>query len=59
MGKNIIAQRRGKGSPTFQSPSHRHPGPVAFPPLDEARGVVTEILHAPGRTAPPARVRFD
>lgn len=58
MGKNIIAQRRGKGSPTFRAPSHRHPGPVAFPSLNQARGVVTELLHAPGRTAPLARVRL-
>ncbi len=59
MGKNIIAQRRGKGSPTFKSPSHRHPGPASFPPVTNARGVVQEIIHAPGRSAPLARVKFD
>jgi large subunit ribosomal protein L2 len=59
MGKNIISQRRGKGSPTFRSPSHRHPGPVSFPPVAKARGVVKEILHAPGRSAPLARVKFE
>ncbi len=58
MGKNIIPQRRGKGSPTYRSPSHRHAGAVAFPPLTEATGVVEELLQAPGRTAPLARVRF-
>lgn len=59
MGKNIIPQRRGKGSPTYRSPSHRHAGAVAFPPLPEAAGVVEELLQAPGRTAPLARVRFE
>ncbi len=58
MGKNIIAQRRGKGSPTYKSPSHRHPGRASFPPVKEAKGVVKELLHAPGRSAPLARVRF-
>ncbi|MFQ6013147.1 MAG: 50S ribosomal protein L2 [Thermoplasmata archaeon] len=59
MGKRIISQRRGRGSPTYRSPSHRHAGPVSLPALREGVGVVTEILHAPGRTAPLARVRFE
>lgn len=59
MGKNIIPQRRGKGSPTYRSPSHRHPGSVAFPPLRDASGEVVELLQAPGRSAPLARVRFE
>ncbi len=58
MGKNIIAQRRGRGSPTFRSPSHRHAGKASFPPLSEGKGTVEELLHAPGRSAPLARVRF-
>ncbi|MFQ5986108.1 MAG: 50S ribosomal protein L2 [Thermoplasmata archaeon] len=59
MGKKIIVQRRGRGSSTFRSPSHRHAGAVALPSLREGAGVVTEILHAPGRSAPLARVRFE
>lgn len=58
MGKRIIAQRRGRGSPTFRSPSHRHLGSVSLPPLRDAKGVVEDLLHAPGRSAPLARVRF-
>ncbi|MCJ2555287.1 MAG: 50S ribosomal protein L2 [Candidatus Thermoplasmatota archaeon] len=58
MGKKIIAQRRGRGSPTFRSPSHRHAGAVSLPSLREGSGLVTKILHAPGRSAPLARVRF-
>ncbi len=59
MGKNLRSQRRGRGtSPTYRSPSHRHPGPVEHPHLRGA-GVVTDIFQAPGHTAPLARVRFD
>src|SRR5207245_5081540 len=59
MGKNLRSQRRGRGtSPTYRSPSHRHPGPVAHPHLRGA-GLVTDIFQAPGHTAPLARVRFD
>src|SRR5436305_14098559 len=59
MGKNLPGQRRGRGtSPTYRSPSHRHPSPVAHPHL-RGNGVVTAIFQAPGHTAPLARVRFD
>jgi len=59
MGKRLRTQRRGRGtSPTYRSPSHRHPGPVAHPYLRGA-GIVTAIFHAPGHTAPLARVRYD
>ncbi len=59
MGKNLPTQRRGRGtSPTYRSPSHRHPGPVAHPRFQGA-GVVTDIFQAPGHSAPLARVKFD
>lgn len=56
MGKNLPTQRRGRGtSPTYRSPSHRHLGRVDLP-LGEGEGTVLEIRHAPGRSAPVARV---
>lgn len=58
MGKNLRTQRRGRGGSTYRSPSHRHPGEVRHPGF-EGEGVVVEIVHAPGRTAPLARVAFD
>jgi len=59
MGKNLRGQRRGRGtSPTYRSPSHRHPGPVAHPAL-RGTGTVAEIFQAPGHTAPLALVRYD
>lgn len=56
MGKNLPTQRRGRGtSPTYRSPSHRHLG-VARLPAAVGEGTVVEIRHAPGRSAPVARV---
>ena len=58
MGKNLPTQRRGRGtSPTYRSPSHRHPGPVVHPHY-QGDGKVVDIFQAPGHSAPLARVRF-
>lgn len=57
MGKRIISRRRGSGTPTYRSPSHRHHGAIVHPSptlVGEAR--VATILQAPGRTAPVAEV---
>ena len=58
MGKRLRQQRMGKGSPTFRSPGHIHPGPARYPPLstETYRGRVVELLHDPGRYVPLARV---
>ncbi|MFQ5884472.1 MAG: 50S ribosomal protein L2 [Thermoplasmata archaeon] len=59
MGKRIATRRRGKGSRTYRSPSHRHRGKVSHPPLKDEEGIVTEIVRHPGRTATLARVSFS
>ncbi len=59
MGKRIIPQRRGKGSPTYRSPSHRHLAQAGYPNSQETVGEVVELHHAPGRTAPLAEVEFE
>ena len=57
MGKRIISRRRGSGTGTYRSPSHRHPGPVYHPPPSlVGDGTVVRIVPAPGRTAPVAEV---
>jgi large subunit ribosomal protein L2 len=57
MGKRIISRRRGSGSPTYRSPSHRHHGPIYHPaPEMVGEGRVLRIVPAPGRTAPVAEV---
>ncbi len=59
MGKRIITQRRGKGSSTYRTPSHRHLARPGYPKSQETKGEVVDLHHAPGRTAPLAEVEFD
>lgn len=64
MGKSLVQQRRGKGTPTFRTPSHRFRGAVRYLPLNLTKektlvGKVVEIMHDPGRTAPVAKVVFE
>lgn len=63
MGRVIRAQRKGAGS-VFRSHTHHRKGPACFRSLDFSerngylKGVVTDIIHDPGRGAPLARVTF-
>jgi large subunit ribosomal protein L2 len=62
MGKRIISQNRGKGSPTYRAPSHRYRADLRQIKVDEGqtiRGVVQEIVHDPARSAPVALVSLD
>ncbi len=57
MGKRIISRRRGSGTGTYRSPSHRHHGPIYHPPPSlVGEGTVVAIVPSPGRTAPVAEV---
>lgn len=65
MGKRILVQRRGRGSPTFRASTHKRVAPVSLPPPEKAgvastiRGVVRELLHDPGRGTPLAKIVFE
>ena len=65
MGKRLIIQRRGRGTPTYRSSSHRFRGKVAYRSYDKferegsLKGIVTDIIHDPGRSAPVAIVKFE
>lgn len=62
MGKRILVQRRGRGSPQFRARKVGKLAPAKYPlyPLDEThKGVVEDIVHERGRQAPLARIRFD
>ncbi len=57
MGKRIIPRRRGAGTPTYRSPSHRHHGAVKLPDAREpGEATIRSLLHAPGRSSPVAEV---
>lgn len=60
MGKRIIAQRRGKGSPTFRAPSHRYKGNLEHVRVKGDETVsyrIVEIVHDPARSAPIALIK--
>ncbi len=57
MGKHIVAQRRGKGSLTYRSPSHRHVSAIRLNGDGEYR--IKDIIHAPGRNAPLMLMKGD
>lgn len=61
MGKRILVQRMGRGSPTFRSPSHRRKGEAKYPALTSGtlRGRVVELVHDPGRYMPLAVIRLE
>ncbi|MDP1760045.1 MAG: 50S ribosomal protein L2 [Candidatus Woesebacteria bacterium] len=65
MGKQIITQRRGRGSPTYKSHSHRWKIAIKYRAYDEREktsmlnGKITDIFHNPGFNAPLAKVVFE
>ncbi len=59
MGKRIISQNRGKGSPTYRAPSHRYRADIKHIKVDQQetiKGVIQEIMRDPARSAPVALV---
>lgn len=58
MGKRLIQQRRGRTQSKFNSPSHRFKGEVKYDYENKKlEGVVEDIIHDSGRTAPLAQIR--
>ncbi len=63
MGKNLIQQARGKGSPTYRAPSFRYKGRAAHRALADQNavyeGTVLDIIHCAGHSSPLVAVRFE
>lgn len=61
MGKNIIAQARGRGGPTYRAHSFRFKGRIKHKSsLNNAtKGNVIDLLHCRGHSCPLACVRFE
>ncbi|MBI2573229.1 50S ribosomal protein L2 [Candidatus Woesearchaeota archaeon] len=58
MGKNLVQQRRGRGSPTYRSASFKFEGAVKL--YDgEGAGQVVELVHCAGHSSPLMRVAFN
>lgn len=60
MGKRIISQNRGKGTPTYTAPSHKYKAQIRHLPFrDRAVAArVVDIVHDPIRNGPIALVRM-
>lgn len=61
MGKNLIQQKRGKGSPTYKAPSFRYKGRAAYGSYNnkEVDGKIVDIIHCSGHSAPLISVKYD
>lgn len=61
MGKNIISQKRGKGSPTYRAPSFRYMGRATYAPYrkEVINGKVCDIVKCPGHSAPLISVEYE
>lgn len=58
MGKNLIQQRRGKGSSTFRAPGFRYLGRAEHP-KEGVIGKVEDLLHSQGHSAPLMVVKYE
>lgn len=57
MGKNLIQQKRGKGSPTYRRPSFNFKGQTKIGRNGTA--VITEFISCRAHTAPLAKIKYD
>src|SRR3989338_10589204 len=57
MGKRLIQQRRGKGTPRYRAPSHRYQGEVKHYAM-QTSGMVTDLIHCAGHSAPLMEVAY-
>jgi large subunit ribosomal protein L2 len=58
MGKQLRQQRRGKGGPVYRNPGHRQISSIRYPNVDAGTGKIVDLIHAPGRSGPLAKVDF-
>ncbi|MEK6852894.1 MAG: 50S ribosomal protein L2 [Nanoarchaeota archaeon] len=63
MGKRIIQQARGKGSPTYRAKSHRYKGSIKYPSYaamqEVIEGKVERLVNCPGHSAPLALINVQ
>jgi large subunit ribosomal protein L2 len=58
MGKQLRQQRRGKGGAVYRNPGHRQIGNIRYPNVDAGTGKIVDLVHAPGRSGPLAKIDF-
>ena len=57
MGKNLIQQRRGRGTTRFRAPDFRYKGEIKM--LRKASYVVKNLVRCPGHSAPLIEAEYD
>lgn len=60
MGKNLIQQARGKGSPRYRAPSFRYKGKSKYMRYEgkTLTGKIIDLVHCPGHSAPLAQIEY-
>jgi len=60
MGKNLIQQRKGKGSSVFRSPGWRYKAEVKYSSNSQNTvGTIIDLVKCPAHTAPLAKIRYE
>ena len=61
MGKNLIQQKRGKGSPTYRAPSFRYKGAIKHPKIENQtmNGEIMDLIKCQGHSSPLMKIRYD
>lgn len=59
MGKNLIVQKRGRGTSTYRAPSFRYTSDVRHVSgYEDLKGTVVDIVKCQGHTAPLLKVKY-
>jgi len=58
MGKNLIQQARGKGTPTYRAPSFKYRAKVSYP-KEASQGEIIDFIKCRGHSSPLAEIRYD
>jgi len=63
MGKPLMTQRRGKGSPSFKAPSHKFKTKVAYITLEKEQPIqkaqITNLVDDPARTTVLMQLKYE
>jgi large subunit ribosomal protein L2 len=61
MGKNLIQQARGKGSPRYRAPSFRYVGQGKYAQFNGEKliGKIIDLLDSQGHNAPLAQIKYE
>nr|AJS13356.1 50S ribosomal protein L2P [uncultured archaeon] len=60
MGKNLIQQRRGRGTPRYLAPSHRYHYELTYPSTKQPlKGIIKDLVHHQAHSAPLAIIENE